>query len=1543
MTTPFVSSVMTRSMEGFHPVVRDWFLSMFHRPTDVQEQAWPLIAANRHLLVTAPTGSGKTLTAFLWAINQLASGQWQTGSCRVLYVSPLKALNNDVRQNLITPLEAIRDRFEAAHLPFPPIQVMTRSGDTPQTERRRMGLHPPEILITTPESLNLLLSSKTGMAMLHRLKTVILDEIHACAGTKRGVHLITAVDRLVMLSGEFQRIALSATLKDVAPIKEMIGGYTLSGPLHDPVYRPRPVAFIRSRMEKPLKVKVRFPERPQPLPGPAEKDNAFSVWDLLAEAFQARIKQNRATLIFTNGRRLCEKLTYKINQAAGKLMAYSHHGSLSRDLRQDVEKKLKKGALNAIVATSSLEMGIDIGSLDEVIMVQAPPSVSSAVQRIGRAGHQVGSASCGVIFPAHIQDLIPSAVLARALTDRDIEPLKPVTCPLDILAQILVSMTGCQTWNLDELFAVIRTSAPFHRLDRDRFDLVVNMLAGSYAHTRIRELKPRLSVDRLDNTVRAGKGALLALYMSGGTIPDRGYFQLRHAHTRVRIGELDEEFVWEAKKGQITTLGGRNWKITQITHNDVLALPVGPQGMDAPFWLAEEMNRDFHLSRRIGEFLKIALEFLDRGAGGKKELAAHLESEYFMDASGAKALVAFCSNQANAAALPHSHRLVLEYVRSGPDAGPGTMLVIHTLWGGRVNRPFALALEAAWQEAFGQRPELFPGNDAVVIQLPGPMAPEEIISLVPPHNLNRLLRASLERSGFFGARFRECAGRALLVTRNRINQRMPLWMTRLHAQKLLESILTFPDFPILLETWRTCLEDEFDLPALTMVLEKLEQGEITWTTVHRETPSPFAAAMAWQQINQYMYQQDQPATRASNLNSELIRELLFNEALRPKIPLSLIKKFEEKRQRLAPGYAPAPGRELLDWVKERVALPLPEWQALIQAMAVTDPVSDNIREKLIMLRPNPALPPLVTALETACDLVPAWYGGPNPVEILDLDQQRLLNPLPDLIRHGKEKRAEEDQGATFLGQWLGFYGPRTLAKICTNLGLDTGVIREFLTDLEETQQTVTGTLVQDTDAVFICDAPNLETLIRMNRAAARPGLDPLDLDRLPLFLARIQGMTQPREGQEHLMEIFEQLSCLPLPAELWETQVLPARIQPYYPAFLDSLMQGDGLVWLGQKKEQILFGLEQDLELMTMENQEHSTHLENNEAPLSPSPSGTDPTPLDGCFQKPGERHDFNTLKEMTGIRAKDLTDLIWKQVFQGELSNSTMAALRTGIENRFKLPGNKPEKGNPDRRWAGISGLGREPSGGFTRHRTRSRHRDFSRSRYNRRQGSLPLAGHWFRPDMGEDRDIDLVDREEMGRERVRLLLDRYGILFRELLARELPGFRWGELFKSLYLMELSGEVVAGAFFKEITGPQFASPGALHLLKSRADEEALFWLNAMDPASACGLGPLSTGLGLPKRLAGNLMVYHGRQLKLVSQRQGRQIFIHVSPDDPSLPVLLSPLVEMITRQFRPLTRIRVEAINGADAAQSPYRQCLEKRFEVAAGHRTLDLFRKRN
>ncbi|WDP90978.1 MAG: DEAD/DEAH box helicase [Desulfobacter sp.] len=1466
----------------FHPLIRDWFLRAKGAPTDVQAEAWPRIAAGEHILVTAPTGSGKTLTAFLWALNQLATGAWSRGQVRVLYVSPLKALNNDIRENLLSPLAQIRESFERAGENFPGIRVLTRSGDTPQGERRKMYRHPPEILITTPESLNLLISSTSGCLILGGIKTVVLDEVHACAGSKRGVHLITAVDRLVRLSGEFQRIALSATLENPRAVARMVGGYELSGPALATDYAPRPVACIASDIQKQYQMKICFPRRP--LEEDQEMD--FSVWDLLADAFLERIEKNRATLLFTNGRRLCEKLAYKINNAAGRLVAFAHHGSLSRELRTDVEEKLRSGGLKAIVATSSLEMGIDIGELDEVIMVQSPFAVSSAVQRLGRAGHRVGMESCGRLYPAHAQDLIPSAVLARAVAQGDIEPLAPVDAPLDVLAQILISMTAMDTWDVDELFSFIRSSAPYHRLDRVRFDLVLNMLAGYYGETRIRELRPRVSIDRLDNRVAARKGALLSLYMSGGTIPDRGYYKLRHAETRVRIGELDEEYVWEAKVGQIATVGSQNWKITRITHDDVFALPAGHRGMDAPFWLAEGLDRDYHFSRRIGRFLEDIDTALAGGKGPVAALGGTLVRDYAMDDASAGELVRFCRSQARAAAIPHRRRIVLEYVRSGPGAAPGTMLVIHTLWGGRVNRPFALALEAAWTQHFGERPEIFPGNDAVIIQLPGPVDPDTLFSLVTRENLESMVMKQLESSGFFAARFRECAGRALLVTRHRINQRMPLWMTRLQAQKLMENVVKYPDFPILLETWRTCIKDEFDMAALGQVLEELAEGQINWAVVHTSRPSPFAAAMAWNQINQYMYREDQPASARSSLTDELIKGLIFDEGLRPVLPQNILEAFELKRQRLAPGYAPATPADLLDWVKDRVAIPEKEWQLLEAGLEKEIGAHEAaalmaaVRDKLDRIPGGGG--DLVTAREKTGDIRSAWYG-------------------PRIGVNG-----DPAFGIALFSQWISFYGPVSPAFCTRVLGLDHGRLDLFISSLSETKDLVTGRLAEEGGDADICDAKNFETLVRMQRKASRPGDEPLEIGRLPFFLAQTQGLVGSNGGRDRLDSLFstlEQLACLPLPAGLWEREILPARVKGYHPSFLDSVFQEGELRWMGHEKEQVLFCFDPDL-----------VFFEPEEGAAS----------WDGVFTSPEQRFDFSTLKSLTQQPAPELAADLWKAVWKGRLSSDNFLALRRGILNKFKLP--------------------RDPSGAARKGSRHSRHRGLRRFR-PRAGGQADMAGFWFRPEgLGAPAgDGDLVDREELNREKARLLLDRYGILFRELAAREAPGFRWGDLFKSLYLMELSGEVVAGSFFKGIEGPQFMSPGAFRRLKAGPDRTAVFWMNGMDPASPCGLGPAVRRLKLPRRLASTHLVYRGNDLVLVSLRSGRELAVHVPPEDPGLAGYLAPLRHLLTRPFDPLPRVTIETINGGPAAASPYKHIFQVEFEVDAGPRTLDLFQRRD
>lgn len=1503
-------------LDRFHPLIREWFAGRFSRTTDIQEKAWPCIAQGEHLLITAPTGSGKTLTAFLWAIHQLVTGAWARGTTRVLYVSPLKALNNDIQQNLILPLAEIEKMFQGAGQVFPEIRVLTRSGDTPQKDRRKMSLHPPEILITTPESLNLMLSSLSGRQMLQGLCSVILDEIHAVAGSKRGVHLMTGVERLVSLSGEFQRIALSATLRERDPVARFVGGFSLKGTPHIPEYIPRPLTRIHSSIQKAYQIQVCFVEKEQ------EQDpETTTVWDLLAQKFKHRIEQNQSTLFFTNGRRLCEKLTFKVNTLFGHPLVYAHHGSLSRELRWEVEQKLKNGELKAIIATNSLEMGIDIGVLDEVVLVQSPPTISAAVQRMGRAGHQVGSVSCGRIFPAHTQDLIGAAVLARAIDQGDIESLALVHCPLDVLAQVLVSMIGQEPWDLDRLYAAVRTSYSFHCLSRDQFDLVLNMLAGRYAETRIRELTPRVSIDRLDNTVEIKKGALLSLYMSGGTIPDRGYFKLRHAETRACIGELDEEYVWEARIGQVATLGTQNWRIVRITHNDVFALPAGNRKMEAPFWIGETLNRDFHFSHRMGLFLERANGFLGVQKA-QKTFARELAQAYHLDETAVQALMAFLTRQKERTQtdLPHRHHLVLEYVHSGPGGSPGTMLVIHTLWGGRVNRPYALALEAAWANKFKELPEIFPGNDAVIVQLPHDLDPSEILGLVTPQNLDLLVRQRLESSGFFSARFRECAGRALLVTRNRINQRMPLWMTRLRSQKLMENVLAYEDFPILLETWRTCLQDEFDMPALYQVLGELASGVISWSRVVTSRPSPFAASLAWSQIHQYMYQEDQPASGASSLGSNLIADLIFAPHLRPTVPEQVVKEFETKRHRLAKGYAPDSTREVLDWVKERVAIPLAEWCAL---GAAVDPESGPresrakaLQGKLVLMTPPEAREPLVISLEQAAWICPAWYGLENFIQFRDLDQKKLpldtlawiAKKIPQNFKKGQDKKLDQEPdqaetGLALLGQWLGFYGPRSVLFVQTTLGLDPHRLQAFLTDLAEARSLVTGLLVKNGNPQDICDARNFETLVRMARNRAVPRFDPLDLAFLPLFLAQVQGLTQPGRDVEALFHSLEQLGCLPLPAGLWETEILPARIRPYHPSFLDTLMQEGDLMWLGLGKEKIGFCFDTDLDFF--------------KAPRESERSG-DKRSLEAIFHPPGVRHDFFSLKTLTGRDTPELVPLIWEAVWKGRLSNDTFLALRKGIETRFS-PAAPSE--HPDRSLSRFS-----------------RRRRPGRSGFSLWQGTLPLAGRWYQPI--HPRPLpDLMEKEELNKERARLLLDRYGILFRELVQKELPGFQWPGIFKSLYLMELSGEILAGYFFREIPGPQFISQKAFHLLQAGLAKEAIFWMNAMDPASPCGLGLGQSSL--PRRVPGNHLVFKGETLVLVSQRRGRALTLHVLPRDPDLPRYLGVLSHLLNRETAPMTCITVETINDQDAAQSPYADDLKTLFEVVTEFKHLVLYRQ--
>jgi ATP-dependent Lhr-like helicase len=1496
----------------FHPLVTRWFQKRIGRPTDVQQEAWPKIAAGEHLLITAPTGSGKTLTAFLWALNQLITGKWPTGQTSVLYVSPLKALNYDIQHNLFSPLEELRDLWQKAGENFPDIRVLTRSGDTPPSDRRQMLRYPPEILITTPESLNLLLSSKGGRSILTSLCTVILDEIHAVFGTKRGVYLMTAVDRLVRFSGEFQRIALSATIQPLGLVAEFTGGLKMSNESGMPRYTPRAVAIVSSDVKKDYYLRVSFPQ------GAASPEQESSIWDPLVNNLKKIIAENRSTLIFVNSRRLCEILTLRINQDKEEPIAYAHHGSLSLEIRAEVERRLKAGLLKAIVATNSLELGIDIGALDEVVIVQSPFSISSTIQRVGRSGHQVNQISRGSLFPTHPKDLLEAAVLTPAILSHDIESFRMVQSPLDVLAQVIVSMVGVEAWDIDRLYTDLKASYPYRNLRREEFDLVLNMLAGRYADSRIRELKPLISVDRIDKTVSARRGALQTLYLSGGVIPDRGYFNLRHLQTNARIGELDEEFVWEAAVGDTFSLGTQNWRIERITHNDVFVLSESSKAAAAPFWKGEENGRDFHFSNRIGQFLEEA-----DGRLNEPDFADSLERKSCMDGKAVRELLKFLKRQkeATGCSLPHRHHLVVEFVSAGPGGTP--QAVVHTLWGGRVNRPLAMALDAAWEDQFGYRPAIYVSNDSIVLQLPHGTSAEELLSLVGSTKVESLLRKRLEGSGFFGARFRECAARALLLPKGKFKQRMPLWLSRLRSHRLLEAVMRYEDFPIVLETWRTCIQDEFDLQGLKQVLAELEGGSISWAEVHTPHPSPFARNDWWRQVSEYMYMDDSlKPDKRSRLRESLLREVVFTPGLRPTVSHRVVEQFGMKRRRLHPGYSPQTARELLDWVVERVAIPKKEWEDLLEAIQRDHGVGaetflDQIKDRLVRFQPLESAAQLVAARENLAQIT-TMYGSGKLIHI----EPFTIVPLPAEIPAPRRDLEELEEAAESLGQWLQFYGPVTMEFIREMLGLGGERLRWALEDLIDSQKVVQGQLVTDGGPNDICDSENFEILLRHARIAGIPSFEPLGIEWLPLFMADYQGITKaqeaPQGGMEGLHTSLGQLVCYPAEAELWESEIFPSRLHPYDPSWLDSLMQEGGLFWLGSQSHQITFCFESDIDLL-QEDPTGETDSQSNgrdSARIKSSPPEIDL--VNTLFQDSGARYDFSTLLRLSKSSDTETAERLWDEVWRGQITNETFITLRRAIMNGFDLQHMMAENAKKNRNRI-------------------SRRRRLS---LVEEKGSHPFVGNWHlipRPELPDN----VLETEERRKDRVHLLLDRYGILFRELLQKEWPALRWSAIFRALRIMELSGEVISGIFFHGIPGPQFMSQKAFRRLQQNLPEETIFWINAADPASLCGVQMDGLRGMLPPRVASTHLVYRGKDLKVVSKRNGKDLSFLVPCNDPDLPNYFISLYHLLTRKFQPLRRITIETINDEKATESAYILAFRTSFDVSVDPKEVVLFRK--
>lgn len=1485
------------SLQLFHPLIRAWFTERFRTPTDVQENSWQAIGLGRHVLLTAPTGSGKTLAAFLWAINQLATGAWQGGTVRVLYVSPMKALNNDVHRNLAGPLAEIGERFRAAGVTMPSIGVQSRSGDTGGAERQRMYRRPPEILVTTPESLNILVTSRSGRAMLGGVAAVILDEIHAVLPEKRGTHLICAVDRLVRLSGEFQRIALSATVRPLATVADFVGGSIL---LAGGGYEKRPVTIIRSAIAKEMSVLVTLP--------PEAETTALdgSWWPAMVGAFKKIILGSRSTLFFTNSRRHAEKITRLLNENEAEELAYPHHGSLARELRLAVEQKLKNGELKAIVATNSLELGIDIGDLDRVVLVQSPPSVAQAIQRVGRAGHRVGEASHGLLFPLHGKDFIHAAVLARAVQDKDIEEVRPIDCPLDVLAQIILAMTIAEKWRINELFDTLRASYPYRGLSRTAFDAVLAMLAGRYADANIRELRSRVRLDLLAGTVEAKEGVAYLLYTSGGTIPDRGAFLMRHQENKTPLGELDEEFVWERRLGETFALGAQVWRIQAITHNDVEVVPVAAAHNIIPFWKGEGRNRDWHLSELIALFLEECNDALGDPAATER-LSKRFMTDYAMDEIAADYLRSYLrlQRETTGAELPHRHHLLLEHFDDPQNTSDSKQVILHTLWGGRINHPFALALAAAWREKHSYPLTVFADNDCILLMLPHAFGASDLLSLVHSGAVDRLLRLQLEESGFFGALFRENCGRALLLPKTSLKRRMPLWLNRLRAKKLLEAILGYEDFPILLETWRECFHDRFDLPNLKMLLDELEAGLIAVSEIVTHRPSPFAGGVVWNQTNKFMYEDDTPnGHRQSSLADSLLRELVFSAHLRPRILPEIIALFLGKIGRTAPGYGPLQAADLIEAVEEQLFISEDAWQKLLAA-GVRD--GDLTREellrgcgdRLVALHLPGAAAIGYTAIVKLPFIALAFELSREALTVSPVYGKKCakLGALIDLaFALPRNSQGDEPQGpAAFLAAWLATRGPVAITEFKRIFGLSTALTEATLAELAESQQIVLDTFTAGKDVQEVCDAASLEILLRMQRRARQPVFTPLGCEFLPLFLATHQGVTEDDDGIDALQHGLDTLFGYPAPCAAWEEYILPARVAAYRKSHLDGLLRDTGLIWYGCGPKKTAFAFSEDLELFSETRPEEGAEEE-----------------VARLFVEKTSRASFFDLQNRSGLDSATLTSRLWRLIWQGRVVGDTYALLRKGIENDFtpmRIDDTKIGRG----RRAGLS----------------------------RWESSRPLAGSYsLLSHLEHGEDLDPIRAQELQKDRVRQLLYRYGMVFRDLLAKESPLLQWRSIYKTLRLMELSGEILSGYFFAGLSGPQFLAPETFRQLQKDLDRDAIFWLNACDPASLCGLGPEGLRRNLPKRLATTYLVYHGEKLVVILHKNGREMQFFVAAGHPLIPRYLEVCRVLLTRDFNPLKMIAVDFINDNSPAHSEYLTDL-RAFGFTSSHRGLVLHRK--
>jgi len=1171
---------------AFSPETRSWFEKTFAEPTPAQTLGWPAIATGKHTLIQAPTGSGKTLAAFLYGIDRLNHQPGQ--GLRLLYVSPLKALNYDIERNLRGPLAGLQSE----------LNVAVRTGDTPQKERQRMLRKPPDILITTPESLFLMLTSQ-AREILGGVRTLILDEVHAVAGTKRGAHLALSVERLDRLVDEpVQRIGLSATQRPLEEIGRFVAG-------------AREIQLVDAGRAKELDLEIVVPLEDMTVP---EEGSYNSVWPSIYPEILKLVEEHRSTIVFVNNRRLAERLALRLNELAEKEVARAHHGSLAREQRLEVEELLKRGEIPCLVATSSLELGIDMGAVDLVIQVESPKSVARGLQRIGRAGHELGAVSKGRIFPKFRADLLEAAVVAKQMREGAIEETVIPRNPLDVLAQQIVAICADEEIEVAELHELVRRAYPFAELSRVQLENVLDMLAGRYPSDEFAELRPRIVWDRTAGLVRGRQGARRLAVTNAGTIPDRGLFGVYLVEGGGRVGELDEEMVYEARAGQTFLLGASTWRIEEITRDRVLVSPAPGVPGAVPFWRGEGVGRPYELGEAVGAVSRELAALPDEKA------AAKLRDEHALDERAAQNLLVFLNEQAAATgAVPSDRTIVVERFRD--EIGDWRLCVL-TPFGARVHAPWALALAARVRESLGLDAHAIWSDDGIALHLPdADAAPPGDLVMIDPEEIEELVVNEVGDSALFGARFRENAARALLIPRRRPDQRTPLWQQRLKAQSLLQVARKYPAFPVILETYRECLQDVFDLPSLKRLLQGLRTRQLDLVDVETASASPYSASLLFDYVANYMYEDDTPPAerraQALSLDRELLRELLGQEELRDLLDNDAVEQVEEQLRG-----RPRNADELHDLLRLRGDLRAGEFDESFAAILETERRAVRVRiggeDRLI-------------AAEDAGRYRDA-LGVMPPSGLPDVYLEGGEQPLRSLVlRYAKGR------------------GPFTTVEANERFGID---VQSVLRELEREELLVRGELRPGGVEREWCDPDVLRRLRRASLAALRKEVEPAERAALGRFLPSWHGI----DRRATLREALVPLQALPLPVSLWESEVLPRRVPGYAPAQLDQLCASGEVVWVGAGLDRVAVYFRDDAPVL-------------GQVPAADRPESDVHNRL--CEALDGSALFWFDLVGATGLETEQALPALWDLVWAGEVTNDAWQPLRAG--RRYGVP--KPER----------------------------------------------------------------------------------------------------------------------------------------------------------------------------------------------------------------------------------------------------------------------------